>query len=120
MLGQLWGVGDHTGARMKPRVLLLATLVALAVQAAPAAVRTPYPLMFVTCVPGTGFTHQLNTFGNRAVAHVPKLQKLMRHICNEGFEHHVVMNSSRTAAVLTEACERYLGWDVYRHEAPEV
>jgi L-fucose isomerase-like protein len=63
---------------------------------------------------------QLNTFGNRAVAHVPKLQKLMRHICNEGFEHHVVMNSSRTAAVLTEACERYLGWEVYHHEAPDV
>jgi L-fucose isomerase-like protein len=62
---------------------------------------------------------KLSTFGNRAVAHVPKLQKLLRHICNEGFEHHVVMNGSHTAAVLTEACGRYLGWEVYHHEAPE-
>jgi hypothetical protein len=34
---------------------------------------------------------ELKTFGNRAVAHVPKLQKLLRHVCRQGFEHHVVM-----------------------------
>jgi len=62
---------------------------------------------------------ELKTFGNRAVAHVPKLQKLLRHVCNEGFEHHVVMNASHTAAVLHEAFERYLGWEVYHHEAPD-
>lgn len=62
---------------------------------------------------------KLHTFGNRAVAQVPKLQKLMHHVCREGFEHHVVMNASRTAGVLAEAFERYLGWDVYHHEAPE-
>jgi L-fucose isomerase-like protein len=61
----------------------------------------------------------LNTFGNRAVAHVPKLQKLMRYVCREGFEHHVVMNGSRTAAVLAEAFGNYLGWEVYHHEAPD-
>jgi len=58
---------------------------------------------------------ELRTFGTRAVARVPQLQKLMRYICNEGFEHHVVMNASRTAGVLSEAWERYLGWEVYRH-----
>jgi L-fucose isomerase-like protein len=62
---------------------------------------------------------ELKTFGNRAVAHVPKLQKLMRHVCREGFEHHVVMNSSRTAGILAEAFERYLGWEVYHHERAE-
>ncbi len=62
----------------------------------------------------------LKTFGNRAVAEVPKLQKLMRHVCREGFEHHVVMNASHTAAVLKEAFETYLGWDTYYHEEPEV
>lgn len=61
----------------------------------------------------------LATFGNRAVAHVPKLQRLMRYVCTEGFEHHVVMNASRTAAVLAEAFERYLGWEVYYHQRPE-
>lgn len=59
---------------------------------------------------------ELKTFGNRAVAEVPKLQKLMRYICREGFEHHVVMNASRTAAVLKEAFETYLGWNTYFHE----
>ncbi len=58
----------------------------------------------------------LATFGNRAVAHVPKLQKLMHHVCREGFEHHVVMNGSRTAGILAEAFSRYLGWEVYHHE----
>ena len=59
------------------------------------------------------------TFGNRAVAQVPKLQKLMRHVCENGFEHHVVMNASHTAEILQEAFSRYLGWEVYHHEAPE-
>lgn len=62
---------------------------------------------------------ELKTFGNRAVARVPKLQKLLRHVCREGFEHHVVMNASRTAGILSEAFERYLGWEVYHHEAPQ-
>ncbi|HVU32577.1 MAG TPA: L-fucose/L-arabinose isomerase family protein [Opitutaceae bacterium] len=62
---------------------------------------------------------ELRTFGNRAVARVPKLQKLMRYVCEQGFEHHVVMNASRTADVLAEACGNYLGWSVYWHEQAE-
>ncbi len=62
---------------------------------------------------------ELKTFGNRAVARVPKLQGLLRHVCREGFEHHVVMNSSHTAGILAEAFSRYLGWEVYHHEAPQ-
>ena len=61
----------------------------------------------------------LKTFGNRAVAQVPKLQKLMRHVCREGFEHHVVMNGSHTADILSEAFQTYLGWETYHHEAPD-
>lgn len=61
----------------------------------------------------------LKTFGNRAVARVPRLQKLMQHVCREGFEHHVVMNASCTAAILEEAFTRYLGWEVYHHEPRE-
>lgn len=63
---------------------------------------------------------ELKTFGNRAVARVPKLQKLMQHVCREGFEHHVVMNASRTADVLAEACREYLQWEVYHHEPAEL
>lgn len=58
---------------------------------------------------------ELNTFGTRAVAYVPDLQKLMHYVCKNGFEHHVVMNQSHTADVLAEAFERYLGWEVYHH-----
>ncbi len=61
----------------------------------------------------------LKTFGNRAVAYVPKLQKLMQHVCEQGFEHHVVMNASHSAGILDEAFSKYLGWSVYHHEARE-
>lgn len=58
----------------------------------------------------------LQTFGTRAVAHVPNLQRLLRHVCRQGFEHHVVMTLSNTAEVLREALGNYLGWDVHLHE----
>lgn len=58
---------------------------------------------------------QLNTFGQRAVAHIPQLQSLLRYICQNGFEHHVAVNASHTADVLEEACGNYLGWSVHRH-----
>ncbi len=63
---------------------------------------------------------QLETFGNRAVARVPQLQKLLRHVCRHGFEHHVVMSASHTADIIAEACERYLGWELYYHERRDV
>jgi L-fucose isomerase-like protein len=59
---------------------------------------------------------ELRTFGTRAVAHIPRLQVLLRYICLNGFEHHAVINSSSTAAVLEDAWGRYLGWEVYRHQ----
>jgi L-fucose isomerase-like protein len=57
----------------------------------------------------------LNTFGTRAVAKVPNLQELMRYVCNNGYEHHVVMNASKTKDILYESCSNYLGWDVKIH-----
>ena len=57
----------------------------------------------------------LNTFGTRAVASIGGLQGLMQYICKNGFEHHVVMNASKTADVLKEAFENYMGWEVYQH-----
>jgi L-fucose isomerase and related proteins len=58
----------------------------------------------------------LNTFGNRAVAQINNLQGLMNYVCRNGFEHHVVMNASKTAGILQEAFENYLGWEVYCHQ----
>jgi L-fucose isomerase-like protein len=57
----------------------------------------------------------LNTFGNRAVAKIDDLQGLMKYVCKNGFEHHVVMNASNTAGILRESLENYLGWEVYQH-----
>ncbi len=57
----------------------------------------------------------LSTFGNRAVAQINDLQGLMKYVCRNGFEHHVVMNASKTADILKEAMENYLGWEVYQH-----
>ena len=75
----------------------------------------------IRCYVGEGdlTADPLETFGTRAVAKVPKLQKLMRHVCKQGFEHHVVMNLSRTAGILEEARGNYMGWDVYHHEKGE-
>jgi len=58
---------------------------------------------------------ELTTFGTRAVAEIPDLEGLMRFICRNGFEHHVVMNPSRTAGILHEAFDNYLGWSTYVH-----
>ena len=57
----------------------------------------------------------LATFGSRAVVEVPELQKLMRYICRNGFEHHAAMNGSSCAQVLSDAFETYLHWPVYLH-----
>ncbi len=57
----------------------------------------------------------LNTFGNRAVAQIDNLQGLMNYVCRNGFEHHVVMNASKTAGILKESFENYLGWETYNH-----
>ncbi len=59
----------------------------------------------------------LDTFGTRAVAHVPRLQDLMKYICKMGFEHHVAMNASHVAHAFSEALGTYLGWDIYVHAA---
>ncbi len=59
---------------------------------------------------------ELNTFGTRAVARVPNLQELMHYVCKNGFEHHVVMNASKTSKILNEAVGNYLGWEVHLHK----
>jgi L-fucose isomerase-like protein len=58
----------------------------------------------------------LKTFGNRAVAQINNLQGLMNYVCRNGFEHHVVMNAGKTAGILKEAFENYLGWETYTHQ----
>jgi L-fucose isomerase-like protein len=71
----------------------------------------------VTYVGDGEFTDDpLETFGSRAVVRVPALQTLLQHVCKNGFEHHVAMNAAPTAAILAEAFETYMGWQVYYHK----
>ncbi len=57
----------------------------------------------------------LNTFGGYGVVRIPKLQKLLKHICDNGFEHHVAVNLSQQAPALEEAFSKYMDWNVYHH-----
>jgi L-fucose isomerase-like protein len=58
----------------------------------------------------------LQTFGGVGVVRVPRFQALLRHICENGFEHHVAINPTRLAAGLREALGRYCGWEIHHHE----
>ena len=57
----------------------------------------------------------LRTFGGAGVVEIPQMQKLLRYICQAGFEHHVAANFSSVAGVVHEAATRYLGWRTYWH-----
>ena len=58
----------------------------------------------------------LETFGGAGVVEIPGLQKLLRYICERGFEHHVAANFSSVAPAVHEAATRYLGWEMYAHQ----
>lgn len=57
----------------------------------------------------------LNTFGGHGVVHVERFQALLHHICNHGFEHHVAINPGNHARAIEEALDKYLGWEIYKH-----
>jgi L-fucose isomerase-like protein len=57
----------------------------------------------------------LETFGGAGVAEIPQLQKLLKYICREGFEHHVAANFSEVSKAVHEAAVRYLGWESHYH-----
>src|ERR1700749_3869724 len=68
---------------------------------------------------GSGrFTNDsLETFGGAGVVEIPEMQKLLRYICENGFEHHGAANFSTVAPVVHEAAKNYFGWDMYAHGA---
>jgi L-fucose isomerase-like protein len=57
----------------------------------------------------------LETFGGAGVVEIPKMQKLLKYICREGFEHHVAANFSETGPAVHEAALRYLGFESHYH-----
>ena len=68
--------------------------------------------------PGKFTDDPLETFGGAGVAEIPQLQKLLKYICREGFEHHVAANFSDVSKAVHEAA-RYLGWESYYHPCLE-
>ena len=64
---------------------------------------------------GEATADPLSTFGGYGVVRVNNMQKLLRYICENGFEHHVAMNMSLCADAVGEALSKYLGWSVHRH-----
>jgi len=58
----------------------------------------------------------LETFGGAGVVEIPRLQELLRYICEKGFEHHVAANFSLSASAVHEAATKYRGWDVHWHK----
>jgi L-fucose isomerase-like protein len=57
----------------------------------------------------------LETFGGAGVVRIPRLQELLRYICERGFEHHVAANLAPVAGAVREAATCYLGWSIYQH-----
>jgi L-fucose isomerase-like protein len=54
--------------------------------------------------------------GGIAVTRVDNLQKLLKYMCKNGFEHHVAMVRGNVASVLEDTVTTYLNWDLYLHE----
>ena len=59
----------------------------------------------------------VETFGGYGVVDIPDFQDLLHHICENGYEHHVAINLSQSAAAVNEALSKYMGWDVYYHKS---
>jgi L-fucose isomerase-like protein len=59
---------------------------------------------------------RLESFGGYGVVKIHDLQKLLQHICRNGYEHHVAVNRSRYGRAIAEALANYKGWDVYHHQ----
>lgn len=59
----------------------------------------------------------LETFGGAGVVEIPRLQDLLRFICEKGFEHHTAANLAPVSNIVYEATTKYLGWEMYWHKA---
>jgi L-fucose isomerase-like protein len=58
----------------------------------------------------------LETFGGAGVVRISNMQKLLRYICEQGFEHHVAANLSQVSTAVREATANYLGWSIDLHQ----
>jgi L-fucose isomerase-like protein len=64
---------------------------------------------------GESTTDPADTWGGVGVVRVPKLQELLRYVCENNFEHHVSINMAAVGGSIADALKGYLGWDTYSH-----
>jgi len=66
---------------------------------------------------GEGFFESVEVPAKGGVSYcrVRGLQALLRHICENGYEHHVCFVRGNVADILEEAMKKYFGLEVYRH-----
>lgn len=55
------------------------------------------------------------TWGGIGVVQIPRLEELLRYICENNFEHHVSINMSAVGGAVADALNGYLGWRVHPH-----
>jgi L-fucose isomerase-like protein len=55
------------------------------------------------------------TWGGIGVVRIPRLQHLLKFVCNNTFEHHVSINLSSVGDGVVDALRNYLGWQIYAH-----
>ncbi|HOK57331.1 MAG TPA: L-fucose/L-arabinose isomerase family protein [bacterium] len=58
---------------------------------------------------------KIETFGGIGVAKINNLQKLLWFICENGFEHHTIINLSEISDAVEEALVKYKNWSIYHH-----
>jgi hypothetical protein len=58
----------------------------------------------------------LKTFGGYGVVRIRDVRKLLRYICESGFERNLAINPVSIALGVREALARYMGWEVDHHE----
>ncbi len=64
---------------------------------------------------GSFTSDPLSTFGGAGVVEIPEMQKLLKFICENGYEHHVAANFAKVSNAVAEAMGKYLKWDFYNH-----
>ena len=123
-----WAKSFVPDAKIKTAEILATTLGEENTYGAMAGVASPGPMTFarvstddaqgvIRAYTGEGEITEdpLDTFGNSAVIEVNNMQKLLAHICNNGFEHHVAITMGQVADALDEALNKYMGWENYQH-----
>lgn len=68
------------------------------------------------CGEGRFTEDTLQTFGGYGVTEIPEFQKLLKFVCQRGFEHHVAATRATVAEAIHDALGTYLRWDVYHHQ----